>query len=156
MARRVDIQYVQFYTSGSAAKQVAPAISVHTGALPQIKKRKARRVYVDPVAVLGIAVAVCMLITMLVGLGRLRAEQYEAAAMAEYVELLRQENKSLQAQYEAECDLEFVEKTALALGMVPCEEVPHVSIQVELPQPEVQEPVSLWQRIGTFLAGLFA
>ena len=112
--------------------------------------------YVDPVAVLGIAVAVCMLVTMLVGLGRLRVEQYEAAAMAEYVELLRQENKSLQAQYEAECDLEFVEKTALALGMVPCEEVPHVSIQVELPQPEVQEPVSLWQRIGTFLTGLFA
>lgn len=156
MAQRVDIQYVRFYTSGSAAQRVAPAISVHTGALPQIKKRNLQRIYVDPVATLGIVVAVCMLVLMLVGVFQLRAEQRQTAAMVEYVELLRQENESLQAKYEVERDLESVKEIALALGMIPQEEAPHISIQVEPHQPEVPEQMNFWQRIGTFLAGLFA
>lgn len=155
MAQRVDIQYVQFYTSGSAAKRVAPAISVHTGALPQIKKRKVRRIYVDPVAILGTAVALCMLVMMLVGLSSLRAEQEKTVAMVEYVEQLRQENEALHAQYAAECDLEKIEETALALGMIPREEAPHIAIQVSVPEVQ-EEPASLWQKIGTFLTGLFA
>ena len=155
MAQRVDIQYVQFYTSGSAAKRVAPAISVHTGALPQIKKRKVRRIYVDPVACLGSAVALCMLVLMLVGLSSLRAEQEKTVEMVEYVEQLRQENEALHAQYAAECDLEKIEETALALGMIPREEAPHIAIQVSVPEVQ-EEPASLWQKIGTFLTGLFA
>lgn len=156
MAQRVDIQYVQFYTSGSAAKQVAPAISVHTGALPQVKKRRVRRIYVDPVAILGSAVAVCMLVMMLVGLSDLRAEQAKTAEMVNYVSQLQEENAMLHAWYVEECDLEKVEETALALGMVPRESVEHISIEVELPPVEEEVPVSLWQRIGTFLTGLFA
>ena len=155
MAQRVDIQYVQFYTSGSAAKRVAPAISIHTGALPQIKKRKVRRIYLDPVALLGATVALCMLVMMLVGLSSLRAEQENTVAMVEYVEQLRQENEALHAQYAEECDLEKIEETALALGMIPREEATHIAIQVSVPEvPE--EPANLWQKIGTFLTGLFA
>lgn len=154
MAQRINVQYVQFYTGGSAAKRVAPAISVHTGALPMPKKRKVHRIYVDPVATLGILVAVSMLIMMAVGVSQLRAEQTETAAMVEYVEQLQGENVALQAQYDEECDLEMVEKTALALGMIPRQDAPHVSI--EIPMPQQQETVSLWQRIGTFLTGLFA
>lgn len=154
MAQRVDIQYVKFYTQGSAARRVAPVVPVHTSALPQMKKRKIQRIYVDPVATLGIVVAVCMLIMMAVGVAQLRSEQRQTAAMAEYVEQLREENAVLQARYTEECDLEAVEKTALALGMIPQQEATHISIQVEPSQTE--EPVSLWQRIGTFLTGLFA
>jgi len=156
MAQRVDIQYVQFYTSDSTAKRVAPAIPVHTGALPRVNKRRVRRVYIDPVAILGSAVAVCMLVMMLVGLSDLRAEQAKTAEMAAYVAQLQDENATLQARFEAECDLEKIEETALALGMVPREEVEHIAIEVELPPVEEEKPVSLWQRIGTFLAGLFA
>ncbi len=156
MAQRVDVQYVKFYTQGSAAKRIAPAIPLHTGALPQIKKRKRVRVYVDPVATLGIVVAVCMLIMMAVGVSQLRQEQSKTAAMVAQVEQLRQENESLQAKYEQECDLEAIEKTALALGMIPVEQASHISIEVELPQQDNGEQVSLWQRIGTFLTGLFA
>lgn len=155
MVQRVDIQYVRFYTQGSVARKVAPAISVHTGALPQIKKRKVQRIYLDPVALLGTAVAVCMLIVMLVGLSSLRAEQQKTESMVSYVEQLRQENEALHAQYAEECDLEKIEETAVALGMIPREEAPHIAIQVELP-PVQEQPVSLWQRIGTFLTGLFA
>ena len=156
MAQRVDIQYVQFYTSGSAAKRVAPAIPVHTGALPRVTKRRVRRICVDPVAILGSAVAVCMLIMMLVGLGDLRAEQAKTAEMVSYVSQLQQENEMLHARYEEECDLKEIEETALALGMIPREEATHISIEVELPPVQEEQPVSLWQRIGTFLTGLFA
>ncbi|MBQ8880559.1 MAG: hypothetical protein IJ030_00070 [Oscillospiraceae bacterium] len=155
MAQGVDVQYIQFYTQGSAAKQIAPAISVHTGALPQVKKRKALKIYLDPVALIGTAVAICMLIMMFVGCASLQAEQKKTAAMVEQVELLRQENESLRVQYAAECDLEEVRETALALGMIPREEAAHTAIQLELPPVEVP-PVSTWQKIGTFLAGLFA
>ena len=102
------------------------------------------------------AVAACMLIMMLVGLIRLGTEQNRTATMEQRVQLLQQENARLQAQFDAECDLEEVEKTALALGMVPAENIPRNTITVELPEIPEPEAVSLWQRIGTFLSGLFS
>lgn len=156
MAQRVDIQYVQFYTSGTAARQVAPAMPMRTGVLPRATKRRARHIYVDPVAILGSVVAVCMLVMMLVGLSDLRAEQAKTAEMVAYVTQLQDENAVLQARFEAECDLQRVEETALALGMVPREEVEHIAIEVEMPPVGEETPISIWQRIGTFLTGLFA
>ena len=156
MANRVDIQYVQFYSADSTAKRIAPAIPVHTGALPQIKKRKVRRVYLDPVAALGIVVAVSMMIMMLVGLSQLRSERNRLAVMEQQVEILHQKNMDLQAQYDKECNIDQVKEIALALGMVPGREVAHSSIEGELPQTEEPVSVSIWNRIGTFLTGLFA
>jgi hypothetical protein len=40
--------------------------------------------------------------------------------------------------------------------MVPVEEVPQTVISVELPEIPEPETVTLWERIGTFLSGLFA
>lgn len=154
MAQRIDVQYIQFYTHGNAAPRVAPAAPIETMQLPRTKKRKVQRIYVDPVATLGIVVAVCMLIMMAVGVSRLQKEQLETDALERYVELLQQENEKLEAKYIAERDLQDVEKTALALGMIPKEQAQQVSIQVELPKIPQQE--SLWNRIGTFLTGLFA
>lgn len=154
MAQRIDVQYVQFYTQGSAARHVMPAISSYFRPLPQIKKRKVRRIYVDPVAALGTVVAVCMLIMMAVGVSQLRTQQQKTMAMEQYVEQLQIENRQLQAEYASQCDLDAVEKTALALGMIPQQEAAHTTIEVE--PPLVQEPVTLWSRIGTFLTGLFA
>ena len=156
MAQRVDIQYVQFYTQGSAARKVAPAISVHTGALPQVRKHKRKNLYVDPVAVIGIAVAVCMLVMMLAGVSQLKQAQRNTIAMEQYVEQLREENKQLQVRFDEGCDLDAIEKTALALGMVPGESVENTMIHVEVPQEPVVEKTTLWQKIGTFLTGLFA
>ena len=156
MAQHVDVQYVNFYTQGSVAQRVSPAVSLNTGVIPRQKKRKIQRLYVDPVAILGTVVAVCMLVMMAVGLSQLQQEQKQTASMVEYVQQLRMENERLQAQYTAECDMEKIEKTALALGMIPQAEAEHISVQVELPQSQDSQPVSIWQRIGTFLTGLFA
>ena len=156
MAQRIDVQYIRYYTQGSAAKQVLPAVKQDTGVLPQRKKRKVQRIYVDPVAILGAAVAVCMLVAMVVGITRLQAAQQRTAELTAYVEQLQAKNTALQARYDAECDLEAVEKTALALGMIPSRQAPRTSIQVKLPPAEPEAPMTVWQRIGTFLTGLFA
>ena len=156
MAQRIDVQYVRFYTQGSAAKRIAPAQSHYTEKLPKVKKHKVRRIYVDPVATFGIVVALCMSVMMAVGVSRLCETQRQTGAMEQYVALLQQENQELQDRYVAECDLEAVEKTALALGMIPREEAKQIWIQVELPQQQEMETTSIWQRVGTFLAGLFA
>lgn len=154
MAQGVSVQYVQFYTQGSVARRILPAKKVQTAQPPKVRKQKVQRIYVDPIAALGIVVAVCMLVMMAVGVGQLRNVQQQTARMEQQVEQLQMENHLLQAEYAAQCDLDAVEKTALALGMIPQQEAMHVSIAVELPQP--QQAPSLWQRIGTFLTGLFA
>ena len=156
MAQYVEVQYVQFYTQGSAAKKILPAAKAQTGVLPQMKKKKVQRIYVDPFAILGTAVALCMLIMMVVGVTQLRSEQQKTMDLVAYVEQLQVENVALQACYDAECDLEQIEQTALALGMIPCEQAARTSISVELPVVENEVQVTLWQRIGTFLTGLFA
>ncbi len=156
MAQRVDVQYIKFYTNGSAAKRVVPAVSVSTGRLPEIKRQKRRVLYLDPVAMLGIAVAAVMLVTMAVGMLRLQQVQRQTANMEQYVELLSQEKASLQQAYAEACDMETVEKTALALGMIPAEDAKQVSVLLSAPQTDMEEPVSMWNRIGIFLSGLFA
>lgn len=154
MVQRVDVQYVQFYTAGSAARRIMPARVNQTATLPQIKKKKVHRIHVDPVAVLGTVVAVCMLIMMAVGVSQLRVEQQRVQTMEAYVAQLQAENTALQEKYAEQCDLEAVEKTALALGMIPQQEAVCTSIQVELPQQT--QRAGLWQQIGTFLASIFA
>lgn len=156
MAQRVDVQYIHFYTQGSAAKRILPAAKPQTGVLPKMKKKKIQRIYLDPFAALGTVVALCMLVMMVVGISQLRSERQKTADMAAYVEQLQQQNTALQEQYDSQCDMEAVEKTALALGMIPREQAAHTSIQVELPPAQNDMQVSLWQRIGTFLTGLFA
>jgi len=133
MAQRVDVQYVQYYTQGSAAQRVMPSVSTHVHPLPRIKKRKAVRICIDPVAILGTLVAVCMLIMMLAGLGQLQTAKKETAQMSSYVERLELENQQLKTKYAESCDLEVIEQTALALGMIPKEQAVHTEIVVDVP-----------------------
>ena len=154
MAQRVDVQYIKYNTQNSTARRVMPVISSYFRPLPEAKKRKVQRICVDPVALLGIVVAACMMVMMAVGVSRLCVEQEKSAVMADYVQRLEIRNSQLEAEYAASCDLEAVEKTALALGMIPAEQANRTTIVVEPVQS--QETVTFWNRIGTFLTGLFA
>ena len=154
MAQHVSVQYVQYYTQGSAARRIVPGISAYFRPLPVMQKRKVRRIYVDPVAILGTAVAISMLIMMAVGVSQLRTQQQKTAEMEQYVARLQMETRQLQAEYAAACDLEAVEQTALALGMIPQQQAARTTIAVEPPQQ--QEQLTVWNRIGTFLTGLLA
>ena len=74
--------------------------------------------------------------------------------MSAYVETLREENVQLQQNYTESYDIEQIERTALALGLVPKEQVRHIT--VTLPQIEEKKEPTSWERFTTFLAGLFA
>ena len=149
-----QVQYVRFATVGSAARKPVSMTAVKKTVLPKPRKKLRTVVHVDPVAVLGILVAAFMMVTMIVGLVDFAAARQEAAVMEQYVEQLSEQNRQLQQTYESGYDLEVVENTALALGMVPKDQVETVTIYVS--EPQQTETITLWTRIGTFLTGLFA
>ena len=152
---RHEVQYIRFDSVGSAARKPVSVSSVKKAAFPTPRKKKCKVIYIDPVAILGIAVALFMLITMAVGLAEYASVREQTAQMEAYVEQLSVRNEELTQTYESGYDLEAIEKTALALGMVPMDEVESVQIQVTMPEEE-PETVTLWEQIGTFLTGLFA
>lgn len=154
MARKPDVQYIRFYTDGSAAHKVAPVAPLKTIKLPKVKKQKKLLVYIDPVAIAGIAMAVIMLTLMAVGVMQLKTARQEMQTMAAYVSTLQEENASLQATFSEGYDLDQIEKTALALGLVPKDQVTHVTVSV--PELIVEEEPDAWERFYIFLTGLFA
>ena len=154
MAQRLDVQYVQFYTDGSAARNVAPLAPLVTMKLPKIKKVKRTVLRIDPIAIAGICMAVLMITLMVVGAVQLTTQRQQLNEMTMYVEDLRIENEVLENRFEQKCDLEQIERTALALGMVPEEQVKHVTISA--PDMIEEKTPSGWEQFYIFLTGLFA
>lgn len=154
MAPKPEIQYIQFYTDGSAAKKVAPIVPLKTIQLPKIKIRKKIVLHIDPIAICGIIMSVVMLILMTVGTFRLVNARNELSQMTGYVHTLQEENATLNQTMREGYDLEEIERTALALGMVPKEQVSHITMQI--PVETAPENPGSWERFCTFLTGLFA
>ncbi len=150
-----QVQYVQYTTYGNTARKIhAPAIP-KKAALPKPRSKQKRKVIcIDPVAVVSIMVAFCLVLTMTVGIVQLTSAKQKAAQLEAYVSELSSRNETLREEYESGYDLDEVEKSALALGMVTTDQVQTISIEVTASQQE--ETVTLWERIGTFLTTLFA
>ncbi len=155
MARRAEIQYINYYMSGSAAYQLEtnPIKKNHA---PQPKKRNQKKIvlHIDPMALAGIAVALVMFVLLIAGVVRLCAVQQQANQMRAYVVQLQQENANLHETYKAGYDLEEIRQIALARGMIPASQAQQVQLQVTLPETP-QEPTA-WENFVTFLTGLFA
>ena len=117
-----------------------------------LKKRITLRI--DPLAIAGILMAVVMSVLMVVGMVKLETASQELQTMESYVQTLSQENVQLQQTFREGYDLEEVKTTALALGLVPKDQVQHITLRVP-PEQVVEEPTS-WERFCTFLTGLFA
>ena len=158
MASRVEVQYVQFYTDGSAAKKIAaPTPKKHIQEKPVQKRAKRKVIRIDPVAVLSLAVCLALFITLGLGIGKVQQAKRENAQMAQYVETLTQKNESLAQEYAAGYDLHEIEKTAIALGMVHSDQASHrgVTIQMEAQTP-VQPQMNFWQNLVAFFSNIFA
>ena len=110
--------------------------------------------YIDPVAILGILVSVMMLALLVVGLVQLTTANQEAKQLEQYVHTLEQQNARLQGDFDQALKLEDVQRTADALGLVPVEQVTHITMQV--PVTEDSEAPDAWDRFVTFLTALFA
>ena len=158
MARQPDIQYVQFYTGGSAARKLEPEKrQIKNGAkLPQVRRRVQKRnvVCIDPISVCAVMVAVAMVIAMAVGMLRLSDLTDQADRMEQYASNVNQENAALRSQYRAGYDLKDVEQKALAMGLVPEDQLQHITVKVEV--PEVEPALTGWQEFCRFVTELFA
>ena len=160
MVRQPDIQYVRYYTSGSAARKIElqpEKKKKNTAAQPQrprTHRQKKTVIHVDPISVLAVMVAGIMLITMVIGMLRLGQVNSEVDTMNSYVAQLQQENTALRQEYESGYDLEDIEQKALEMGLVPIEQVQHVTIEV--PETPIEAEPTFWEKAAAFFSELFA
>ena len=157
MVQKPDIQYIEsFFVPGAEAPQINrwkdPGVSVWTK--PQPRQKPKVRILVDPVALIGMVVAVVMLVLMIVGIFQFNAACNEREAMSSYLTQLQDANLNKKHIYHTGIDLAWIEEQALALGMIPIEEATHISVKIDVPQPE-PEP-TIWENVLWFLEGLFA
>lgn len=154
MARKPEIQYIRYYTDGSAARQLE---------LDPLKKKKpvqkkknvpVRKFYIDPLPVAGIVLSCVLLICMVTGLVELDKAREARHQMYEHVMTLQEKNAELEETYRAGIDEAYVKQYALSVGMIPREQARHIMVQLP-PQEEPAQP-DLWQRVVHFLTGLFA
>ena len=123
-------RYIQFYTSGSSACKVELQQEQAWAPLPKFRPIKRITIAVDPVALVGFAVAVAMLILMAVGIQQLNQSRREVVALEHYVAQLTAQNNQLAQTYSDSYDLEDIRGKASDLGMVPAEEVVHIQLPV--------------------------
>ena len=128
MAQKDQVKYIRYYTVGSAARELAPERPQKHRTAPIPRKVKKLVLHIDPVAIFGIMTAVFLLVCMIVGMVQLQQTRAEKAEMNRYVQQLVEENQALRTQYAQGYDLEEVQKTAIALGMIPADQVAHVNI----------------------------
>ena len=157
MVQKPKIQYVgQFYVHGSEARKLELQQEKKKAktSLPAVRLQKIEKIYVDPVALVGIVVAVVMLVVMVVGALQIRDDWAEYERMSEYVSQLKRENARLEHAYRQEIDLEDIRTKALALGMIPKTEMEAIRVSVTIPEPA--PVVSQIDEIKGFLEGMFA
>ena len=156
MVQKPKIQYIgQFYVHGSEAKKLELQQQRTARFRQPIEKlQKIERIYVDPVALVGIAVAVVMLVTRVLGALQIRNDWMEYNEVASYVSWLKAEKAEKQIAYRKAYDLEDITTKAHALGLVPKSEVKTATVTVVLPEPEPE--VSRIEEIKSFLEDMFA
>ena len=157
MNQKPKIQYVgQFYVHGSEARalQLQEEKRQAKTKLPLARIQKIEKIYVDPVALAGIAVAVMMLVTMVLGAVQLKKDWNQYEQVAAYVSELKKENARKSHLYRSSYDLEDIRTKAVSMGLVPKSELQTMAVTVTIPEPEA-EPTRM-DEIRFFLEGLFA
>ena len=160
MAGKADIQYIHpYYTSGSAAKKLAPKAPRKKKPLPTFEPRFMEPeqkiiVKLDPVSLCAIAVCAVLLVMMVVSLFQYSDAYRRNVELQEYVYALEESNLVLERDFHIDLDLEDVRQQALALGMIPAEEAKVIQVAGRVPAAEA-EPTR-WERMQMFLGELFA
>lgn len=154
MARSNDIQYVRYYTAGSAARKVELPQKKVSQPKPKLKKAARPLVKLDGLAALGTVVAVIMLVCMVVGFIQVCHTNAQVQRLEAYVARLELENESLRAEYAHGYDLDEIHLAAQSMGLVPEEQVRHITIAD--PESEVQVETTWWQNLLEDITALFA
>ena len=157
MNQKPKIQYVgQFYVHGSEARQLQLQEEKRQAKtkLPRVRIQAIEKIYVDPVALVGIAVAVVMLVTMVLGAVQIKRDWDQYERVSAYVSELKRENARMSHAYRSSYDLADIEAKALAMGLVPKSELQTMAVSVTVPEPEVE--LTRVDEMKLFLEGLFA
>ena len=157
MNQKPKIQYVgQFYVHGSEARQLQLQEEKRQARtkLPLARIQRIEKVYVDPVALVGIVVAVVMLVTMVLGAVQIKRDWDQYERVSAYVSELKRENARLSHAYRLSYDLEDIKSKALAMGMVSKNELQTATVEVTV--PEVPRELTRTEEVRLFLEGLFA
>ena len=154
MARKTTERYVRYYTFGSTAAKLDR--TEQKAALPQYKTPEKRKpIAVDPVALMGSAVAIVLAVLMIVGFAQVAHTSAQVKKLQTQVTILELEQEQLRQKYEAGYDLEEVRAAAESMGMIPVEDAIHV--RVELPTETIQiERLSWWDSMLLSLRRFFA
>lgn len=153
MARKETPRYIRFYTDGSAARQLELPQNPKSGARPK-RAKKPQVVQLDGLVVIGLVVAAVMAVCLIAGSIMTARAEHEMNALITYVDELETANEALTNEYAAGYDLDDVRVTAQAMGLVPAEQVQHIT--VELPVPEEVPELTWWQQLVADLKSLFA
>ena len=157
MNQKPKIQYIgQFYVHGSEARQLQQQEQKRQAKtkLPLARLQTIEKVYVDPVALAGIAVAVIMLVTMVLGAIQIKRDWDQYERVSSYVSELKRENARMSHVYRSSYDLEDIRSKAEAMGMVPKSELKTIAITVTVPEREPE--LTRREEIKLFLEGMFA
>ena len=157
MAQKPEIQYVdQFYVYGSEAKKLAIRQQTVKSRAAEFQPHKdqVRTICIDPVALVGLVVAVVMVVALAMGAMQIKATWETYDAVSAYLLEVKMENTNLEHDYRTSYDLAEVEATALAIGMIPATEAKTIVVDVTVPEPQ-PEP-TFWDDVRWFVKGLFA
>ncbi len=157
MNQKPKIQYVgQFYVHGSEARAIELQEQKRQAKtkLPLARIQRIEKIYVDPVALVGIVVAVVMLVTMVLGAVQIKRDWDQYEQVSAYVSELKKENARKNHAYRLSYDLEDIKSKALAMGLVPKSELQTMTVTVSVPEPEVE--LTRMEEIRLFLEGMFA
>lgn len=152
MAQKPAVKYIQFHTEGSAARQ--PELQPRKRPAPRPQKKPVLVLRIQPLALAGILLSAVMLLCMLSGAWELRAAQKARTEMSNLVAHLSWENGILEEKYYEGLDLEQIRRDALALGMIPQEEVIHMALSVE--ETAAEQEQTLWQELRGLFGKLFS
>ena len=154
MARNTTERYVRYYTFGSTAAKLDRR--ERKAALPQYKTPEKRKpIAVDPIALVGSAVAILLAVLMIVGFAQVAHTSAQVKKLETQVMTLELEQEQLRQKYESGYDLEEIRVAAESMGMIPAEDA--VRVRVELPAETVQiETLSWWDSMLLSLRRFFA
>ena len=153
MAQKDEIQYVRYYAYGSAATKLEePERRRRERPAP---KPKAERIPIpfDPVAVFGTAVAVLLILCVIVGFVQVTRINSQITDTETYMSSLKAEHYALERIYENGYDLDEIKTAAEAMGLVPIEQVKHVTVTI--PEPEVVEELPWWEEMWNDFVSMF-
>ncbi len=148
MARRFDERYVRYNIPGSVKGK-----SAQTGRDPMAPERKT--IEIEPLVLVGNAVAIFLAVLMLVGLLQVNRINTEVRDMEVYILGLERIEANLEEEYKNGYDLEAVREEAESMGMIPAQDAIRVHVWVPEEQVEVVQ-LSWWENFLVSLRRFFA